>query len=252
MHRFFVNPRQVDEKNKIIEILGDDVKHISKVLRLKEGQEVEICDGKRMEYYVVITKIKKDKIYTSIKEMHLSHREPNIQVILYQGLPKSTKMDLIIQKCTELGIYSIIPIQTDRTVIKIENSKLEKKKIERWQRICYEAAKQSKRGKVPHITEIKEWKEIWEHMEENDLNIIAYENEKSKGLKQLLKEIKKPIKKIGILIGPEGGFTDQEIQEAQNKGIISISLGPRILRTETAGFATVTMLMYALGDLGGY
>ncbi len=252
MHRFFVSSSQIDERNRSIEILGEDVKHISRVLRLNKGQEVEICNGEGIEYNVIIEEINKDKINTRIKKVHLSHREPNIEVTLYQGLPKSIKMDLIIQKCTELGIHSIVPVKTDRTVVKIENFKAEKKKLERWQRICYEAAKQSKRGKVPNISGIKEWKEVWEDAAKNDLNIVAYENEKSKGLKQMLEEYQKPAQKIGVLIGPEGGFEKQEIQEAQNKGFISISLGPRILRTETAGFAILTMLMYVLGDLGGY
>jgi 16S rRNA (uracil1498-N3)-methyltransferase len=251
MHRFFVNPGQIDNINSIISILGSDVKHIRKVLRLKEGQELEICDGEGMEYRVLIDTIHDDKIDTIIEEVYPSKRESNIRITLYQGLPKSMKMDIIIQKCTELGIHSIIPISTNRTIVKIENSKAENKKIERWQRIAYEAAKQSKRGRIPQIGKVKYLQNIWEDLCDNELNIIAYENESTKGLKQILYNHTTNIKKIGIIIGPEGGFEEQEIEDAKANGVLSFTLGPRILRTETAGFTALTIVMYALGDIGG-
>lgn len=251
MHRFFVSPGQIDNINNIISILGNDVKHIKKVLRLKEGQELEICDGEGMDYRVSIDTIDNEKINTSIEEVYPSKKESNIEVTLYQGLPKSMKMDIIIQKCTELGIHSIIPVSTNRTIVKIENPKAETKKIERWQRIAYEAAKQSKRGRVPYIGNVKNLQNIWKDLCENDLNIIAYENESTKGLKSILHNNTTIIKKIGIIIGPEGGFEKQEIEMAKANGALSFTLGPRILRTETAGFTALTIVMYALGDIGG-
>lgn len=248
MHRFFVKPNQVQDLDKKIDILGDDVKHISKVLRLKEGQEIEICDGEGMEYLVIIDQIHKDKITTSIQDTYTSKREPKIEIILYQGIPKSTKMDFVIQKCTELGIHTIVPIETKRTVVKIENAKAEKKKIDRWQRIAYEAAKQSKRGKVPTITPIKTLEEVWEEASSNDLNIVAYENETSRAFKYVLENQKGPLKKIGILVGPEGGLELWEVGKARENRFYSVSLGPRILRTETAGFAMLAIIMYVIED----
>ena len=139
MHRFFVSLGQVDAINNTILITGDDVKHIRTVLRLKEGEELEICDGEGRDYRVYIDTIDEEKIYTKIVESSQSIRESSIQVVLYQSLPKSIKMDFIIQKCTELGIHSIVPISTNRTIVKIGNQKAEMKKLQRWQRIAYEA-----------------------------------------------------------------------------------------------------------------
>ena len=251
MHRFFVSLGQVDAINNTILITGDDVKHIRTVLRLKEGEELEICDGEGRDYRVYIDTIDEEKIYTKIVESSQSIKESSIQVVLYQSLPKSIKMDFIIQKCTELGIHSIVPISTNRTIVKIGNQKAEMKKLQRWQRIAYEAAKQSKRGRVPYIDKIHNMENIWEELRQNDLNIIAYENENTQGLKQILDNHSAVIKKIGIIIGPEGGFEEQEIEKANANGVLSITLGPRILRTETAGLATLIMVMYALGDIGG-
>ncbi|HHT50311.1 MAG TPA: 16S rRNA (uracil(1498)-N(3))-methyltransferase [Eubacteriaceae bacterium] len=250
MARFFVDSNQIDRANGTINILGEDVKHIKKVLRLKIGQELEICDGLGTDYNVNISEIGNDNIKTNIKNYYPSKGESNIEVTLYQGLPKSTKMDMIIQKCTELGIYSIVPIYTKRTIVNIENTKKEIKKIERWQRIAFEAAKQSQRGKIPKIEKVRDFREIWEDLKKNDLNLIAYEKENTKGLKEIL--IDNNISKVGILIGPEGGFDEGEIIQAQERGVTSFTLGPRILRTETAGFTSLAIIMYVLGDLGGY
>ncbi len=251
MYRFFVDTSQVDKINKSIDILGEDVKHIKRVLRLKVGQELEICDGAGNDYNVVIREMDEDYIRTAIRACDLSKGESNIKITLYQGLPKSTKMDMIIQKCTELGIYSIVPIHTERTIVKLDNEKTEAKKLDRWQRIAYESAKQSKRARIPKIESVKGFANAMEILKDNDLNIIAYEQEKARGLRSILIN-HTTVSKIGILIGPEGGFEEGEILQAREKGAIPFTLGPRILRTETAGFASLTIVMYVLGDLGGY
>lgn len=251
MHRFFVSSGQIDNTNGTIMIKDNDVKHIKKVLRLKKGQEIEICDGEGTDYRVYIDTIDDEKVNTIIEKIYPSRGETNIKITLYQGLPKSLNMNIIIQKCTELGIHAIVPITSNRTIVKIENPKVEFKKLKRWQRIAYEAAKQSKRGRIPHIGKVRDIQSIWEELQDNDLNIIAYENENTKGLKQILNNHSTAIKKVGIIIGPEGGFEEQEIEKAKANGVLSITLGPRILRTETAGFAALTILMYVLGDIGG-
>ncbi|MCR1897849.1 16S rRNA (uracil(1498)-N(3))-methyltransferase [Irregularibacter muris] len=249
MHRFFVEPNQIEDINNRIIILGEDVKHIDKVLRLKEGEEIEVCDGRGTDYRAIIQQMKKDEVIAKVEEKFPSKGEPNIEVTLYQGLPKSTKMDFILQKCIELGIKKIVPLNTERTIVKLENEKAQQKKLERWQRIAYEAAKQSKRGSIPEITPVKDLKNIWQELSENDLNIIAYENEDTQKIRDLLTKENPWPKKIGVIIGPEGGFEEEEIRQAIDKKVLPVSLGSRILRTETAGIVALTILMYALGEI---
>lgn len=251
MHRFFVNENQVDHINNIIKITGDDVKHILKVLRLQEAQEIEICDKEGMDYRAFIDKIENREIVASIKEKHPSKGESNIDITLYQGLPKSNKMELIIQKCTELGVNRIVPINSKRTISKIQDKKSEDKKLDRWQRIAYESSKQSKRGRIPVIEKIMEFPSVIEDFKNNQLNLVAYENEKTRGIKDVLEKQDSNIKKIGIIVGPEGGLEEKEIELLKENSVVSVSLGPRILRTETAGFVLTTILMYAIGDIGG-
>ncbi|AOY77565.1 16S rRNA (uracil(1498)-N(3))-methyltransferase [Clostridium formicaceticum] len=252
MNRFFVNAADVHLPTNEITIAGEDVKHISKVLRLSEGDLVEVCDGEKYGYIGKIKRISKQEVLLSIEEQMPLKTEAPIEVILYQSIPKATKMELIIQKTTEMGIKSIVPIITSRTVVQFKDDKDKEKKVERWQKIAMEAAKQSKRGVIPSIHFPLSLKEALQKAQENDLNIIAYEKEASQGIKGLLTSlVTENIKKIGIWIGPEGGFEEEEIDLAKDKTIHSITLGPRILRTETAGFTVLSILMYVLGDLGG-
>lgn len=252
MNRFFVNPSQVDTVKEEITIIGDDVKHISKVLRLSIGAEIEICDGEAWEYICSIKGVSKEEVIVSIDQKEPLKTESSLRVILYQGLPKGTKMDLILQKTTEMGIAEIIPVITERTVVQLKDVKDKEKKTERWFKITEEAAKQSKRGIIPKVHMPLLYKDAIIQSSENDVNIMAYEKESIKGLKNLLtKGINKDSKRIGIWIGPEGGFTEEEIRLALGNNVNTVSLGPRILRTETAGFALLSMVMYELGDLGG-
>ncbi len=248
MNRFFVDTKNIlEEQNYIFIDNVEDNKHISKVLRLTEGDCIEVCDGHNNEYITKIQTISKSKVDLSILEKKLSETEPNIKVTLFQSIPKSDKMEMIIQKVTELGIFNVFPVISKRTIIKL-NGKNEQKKIERWRRIAIEAAKQCKRGIIPDINTPITFEQMLESVYQYDLVIIPYEKEKGQGFKNLLKS-NGCLKKIAIVIGPEGGFDDQEILTARKAGAVPVTLGPRILRTETAGFVALSILMYEIGDI---
>lgn len=248
MDRFFVDKNNIDLKNKICIIEGEDVKHISKVLRCKIGEKLEVCDKDNSEYVCEITNIDKGQVDLEILEKKDIKRESDLKVKLYQGLPKSTKMEMILQKLTEVGVDEIILVSTKRSVVKVEDKK-EGKKLERWERIIYEAAKQSKRGKIPTLKGILSFNEALEDMKNNDMNICPYENEKTVSIKSAIKDAN--IGNIGIFVGPEGGFEEEEIEILQNIGSKVVSLGPRILRTETASVVASSIVLYELSDLGG-
>ncbi|MGL5651889.1 MAG: 16S rRNA (uracil(1498)-N(3))-methyltransferase [Paraclostridium sp.] len=248
MDRFFVGKKNINLENKTCIIEGEDVKHISKVLRCRIGEELEICDNDNNEYICEITNIDKSQVELNIVEVVDIKRESDLKIKVYQGLPKGPKMEMILQKLTEVGVDEIILVQTKRTVVKVDDKK-EDKKIERWERIIYEAAKQSKRGKIPKLRGVLSFKEALADMKENDFNIAPYENERTKSIKQAIKGV--DIKNIGIFVGPEGGFEDTEIKAIEEIGGQSVSLGPRILRTETASLVASSIVLYELSDLGG-
>lgn len=248
MDRFFVEKKNVNLENNTCIIEGEDVKHISKVLRCRVGEELEICDNDNNEYICEITNIDKSQVNLNILKRVDIKRESDLKIKVYQGLPKGPKMEMILQKLTEVGVDEIILVQTKRTVVKVDDKK-EDKKIERWERIIYEAAKQSKRGKIPKLRGVLSFKEALADMKENDFNIAPYENEKTKTIKQAIKG--KDINNIGIFVGPEGGFEDTEINAIEEMGGQSVSLGPRILRTETASLVASSIVLYELSDLGG-
>ncbi|KYH28574.1 MULTISPECIES: 16S rRNA (uracil(1498)-N(3))-methyltransferase [Clostridium] len=249
MHKFFVSEDMIFDNKAIIE--GDDVKHIYKVLRLKKGDVVNInnCNGK--EFLGQLEDITKSKVEVKLLEELDINNESPIDVYLYQGFPKATKMDLIVQKCTELGIKEITPVITERVLSSQGEIKKDNKKIERWNRIAFEACKQSKRTLIPVVNELIDFKELLEELKQMDLIVVPYENAEDYGMKQMIKNLHKEVKRIGIVIGPEGGFEDSEISVLRDMEAHIITLGPRILRTETAGFTTLALLMYELGDLGG-
>lgn len=248
MDRFFVEKKNVNLENNTCIIEGEDVKHISKVLRCRVGEELEICDNDNNEYICEITNIDKSQVNLNILKRVDIKRESDLKIKVYQGLPKGPKMEMILQKLTEVGVDEIILVQTKRTVVKVDDKK-EDKKIERWERIIYEAAKQSKRGKIPKLRGVLSFKEALADMKENDFNIAPYENEKTKTIKQAIRD--KDINNIGIFVGPEGGFEGTEINAIEEIGGQSVSLGPRILRTETASLVASSIVLYELSDLGG-
>jgi 16S rRNA (uracil1498-N3)-methyltransferase len=247
MHSFFADKDLIS--SDAIKIVGDDASHISKVLRIKIGEEIIVCDGEGTEYLCVIDSIGKKNVSCKIKSKMKNESEPPIKVDLYQGIPKSTKMDIIIQKTVEMGINSITLVNTERVIVKAFD-KDSSNKYTRYRRIAEEAAKQSGRGKIPDVLDAISFKDVIDGICKYDIAIIPYENEKSMGLKNILND-NKNFKNIAIFIGPEGGFTEEEINYAKTKGVIPITLGPRILRTETAGFVCLSQLMYAIGDMGG-
>jgi len=246
MHRFFVDKENI--QSNMITITGEDVKHIKNVLRLVEQDEICLCDKQGTDYLVRITDLSKEKVKCEIIESKPSNTEPPVEIILYQGIPKATKMDLIIQKSTEIGVSKIVPVITSRTIVKIQDMKKEEKKLERWSKIAEESAKQSRRGIIPEISQIHTFNDMIKVVKDNGLIIVPYENEQKMGIKEVLKN--KTSKKINIVIGPEGGFEEDEVQILKSIDASIVSLGPRILRTETAGFVTAALVLYELGDLG--
>jgi 16S rRNA (uracil1498-N3)-methyltransferase len=240
MHRFFVSRENIFKDGITIE--GEDVQHISRVLRLEEGDKIVLCDQRGTDYHVEIESMSKHSIRTSIIDKEPSKGEPSIEVVLYQGVPKSTKMDLIIQKCTEMGVTHIVPVMTARTVVKLESDKDEAKKVARWTKIAEEAAKQSKRGIVPTIEMPMTLEKALQDSKALDLTLIPYELEKETSVKAALGT--KAPQSVGFFVGPEGGFDNFEIDKARQNGVIPVTLGNRIMRTETAGFAILTCIMY--------
>ena len=233
--------------DKII-IDSEDVWHIKKVLRLKKGDTVTVCDGHGYDYESVIEEISGGEIVLKIIEKKPADTEPPIRVTIYQGLPKASKMDYIIQKNTELGAVGFIPCMLARSVSRIENNRDSEKKTARWQKIALEAAKQSGRGAVPQIGRICTLEEAIQMLKKEDLSFALYECEQEQKLKNVLTSDTNP-KSIGFLIGPEGGLDPAEVQKLHEAGIATVGLGSRILRTETAGEAVLSMIMYELGDI---
>jgi 16S rRNA (uracil1498-N3)-methyltransferase len=242
MSRFFIPKENVGENR--ITVTGEDVVHISRVLRLKKDDFFTCCDGRGIDYDVKIADISKTEVVCDIVNRKKSDTEPPVKVTLIQGVPKAAKMDYIIQKNTELGIAEIYPCSMNRCVSKTEKDK----KTDRWQKIAKEAAQQSGRGIVPEIHNTLTLEEVVEILKKSDLSFAAYECEDKNTLKDVLLSKENP-KTVAFLIGPEGGFDVSEIEFLKENGISVISLGKRILRTETAGEAVLSMIMYEIGDI---
>lgn len=249
MSKFFVKEEKIS--NNKIKIIGEDVNHISNVLRMKKNDELQICNQDTGENYLSkIISISKTVVECEIQEKIDKTTESNVNITLFQGIPKFEKMELIIQKNTEVGIKDIVPVMMERTVVKLDD-KLANKKLERWQKIAEIAAKQSMRDIIPSIENIIKTKDI--DATRFDAFLVAYENENHNMLKsELLKlrEDKEKDKKynIAVLIGPEGGISEKEIEMLQAQKAKFISLGKRILRTETAGLVMVGNIMYELEE----
>ena len=252
MRKFFVENKNILlSENKII-IDGEDVNHIKNVLRLEIGTSIKICDKEKVINYISkISKINNDNIECEIIEEVSSDTEKNVELHIYQGLPKADKMELIIQKGTELGISKFIPVKLSRCIVKLDG-KDEIKKIDRWNKISEVAAKQSGRDMIPKVRNIESVKNIANQVNDYDLFLVAYENEKENYIKNELLEIKpkKDTYKIAVVIGPEGGIDEQEIDILKDAGAHIISLGRRILRTETVALQVASIIMYELENGG--
>lgn len=243
MQHFFVTPDQV--KPPYIYIKGSDVNHMKNVLRMREGEELVVSDGNNQKYLCVVEHFKADEAVVSIRDELPLDTEFSSRVYLFQGLPKGDKMELIIQKAVELGVYEVIPVETKRTVVKLDAKKAEKK-VNRWNEIAKSAAKQSGRGIVPQVTRVMRYAEAAEYAKELDVVLVPYELAEGMDCTRKIIEGICPGQSVGIFIGPEGGFEKAEVQAAADKGARVITLGRRILRTETAGLTTLSILMYHL------
>lgn len=252
MHKFFTPKDLIN--NDEAKILGDDVKHIYRVLRLEEGDKVIINNCAGEEFLGEISNITKQEVSLKIIEKLNTNNESAVKIYLFQGLPKAQKMDLIVQKGTELGVLEFIPTITERVDVKLKG---EFKKLDRLNRIALEAAKQSKRSIIPTVTEPISFNDAIDRMKSMDLVIVPYENAQNFGIKTLINKFRNEnvdlssIVKIGIFIGPEGGIEDFEIEKLKNEGAYIVTLGNRILRTETAGFVAASLIQYELSDMGG-
>ena len=245
MQKFFIEESQI-ENDKIV-ITGEDVKHISNVLRMQKGEQILIGSKETLETYLTeIEQIEKEKVVAQIIEKLDTQTESNVEIDLYQGLPKADKMELIIQKTTEIGISKVIPVDMVRCIVKLDE-KDAKKKIERWQKVAEGAAKQSKRSKIPEIKNKIKIKDLENIISQYDAFIVAYEEENEITLKQELKKLREQEKyKIGILVGPEGGITKEEIEKLTSYNAKVVTLGKRILRTETAPIVLTSNIIYEL------
>ena len=243
MPKYFTKPENI--RDGFITIKDEEAKHILNVMRMAVGDKITICDGNKKDYYCEITETEKNALKARIIEAAESQTEPETEIVLFQGLPKSDKMEYIIQKCVEIGVSRIVPVITERAVVKIEKGAKEDKKVERWLKISESAAKQSGRGIIPVIERPVKFAEALKMAELLENAVIPYENEEKTGLKEFIKVAKKG--SVGIFIGPEGGFDNSEIEMAVKSGIIPVTLGKRILRTETAGLVTAAIILYELG-----
>ena len=245
MHHFFVNPEQVEDG--LIRITGSDVNHIKNVLRIRQGEEMLVSDGTGRDYLCQAEEIAGQEVTVRILETEEEGRELPSRIWLFQGLPKSDKMELIIQKAVELGAAGIVPVSTKNAVVKLD-AKKEEAKRKRWQAIAESAAKQSGRSLMPRVMGIMTLKEAFDYVESQGFSVrlIPYEHEAGMDGTKTELDAAGPGQDIAVFIGPEGGFDEREIELALSKGVRPISLGRRILRTETAGLALLSVLMMRL------
>ena len=243
MQRFFVTPAQVGKEEIYIE--GSDVNHMKNVLRMKAGEELMVSDGNNWQYRCAVKEYLPEKAVLKITKKELVDTELPSKIYLFQGLPKQDKMELIVQKAVELGACQVIPVMTRRCVVKLDAKKAAKK-VSRWQQIAESAAKQAGRGYIPEIRDVMTLEEALAFAGQLDVRLIPYEL--AEGMEHTRDVIGKimPGQSVGIFIGPEGGFEKEEVEQAVEKGVLPVTLGKRILRTETAGLAVLSVLMYRL------
>lgn len=252
MYHFFVEPSQISDRSVVI--TGDDVNHIRNVIRLKPGDEISVSNGADgREYRCGIEEITETEVACTLRFVKEEDVELPSKVYLFQGLPKGDKMEFIIQKTVELGVYEVIPVAMKRCVVKLDEKKA-KAKTARWQGISEAAAKQSKRGVVPGVREVMGFQEALEYAASMDIKLVPYEMENTldgargmAGTRQMIGCLV-PGQSVAVMIGPEGGFEESEIQAAISCGMTPVTLGRRILRTETAGMTVMAWLMYQLEE----
>ena len=242
MHHFFVRPEQISGKEAYIE--GPDWNHAANVLRVRPGEQVLLSAGEDWDYLCTVREVDRagQRVLLSVLEENRDIRELPVNISLYQGLPKSDKMELIIQKAVELGAARVIPVETARCVVKLDRKKAESKRS-RWQAISESAAKQSGRSMIPEVAMPMPFAAALKEAADSDIRLIPYENAEGMERTRRILESVVPGQKIAVFIGPEGGFEETEIRQAEEAGFEAVTLGKRILRTETAGFVVLSLLM---------
>ncbi|MEE1249254.1 MAG: 16S rRNA (uracil(1498)-N(3))-methyltransferase [Lachnospiraceae bacterium] len=243
MYQFFVDDAQIGKE--FITITGSDVNHIKNVLRMKPGEKIRVSNQKGQDYFCSILELGDDFVQADILDSEAANTELSAKVYLFQALPKGDRMETVIQKAVELGVHEIIPVAMKYCVVKLDAKKAENKR-KRWQAIAESAAKQSKRSLIPVVHEVMSFKEALSYAKECKVNLVPYENERGmEATGKAFSELQKD-DTISVMIGPEGGFSEEEIELVKEENMKIISLGKRILRTDTAAIATLSMLMLHL------
>lgn len=247
MHRFFVKPEQLNKDN--LSISGEDYNHIRNVLRMKQGEEVLICDGSDKEYLCQIHAYhtEEEMVELKVTDVFGNARELPAKITLFQGYPKGDKMETIIQKAVELGVYEIVPVMMKRSIVKLDEKKAEKK-VERFNGIALSAAKQSKRGIIPRVGKVLSMHEAVQHAKQMEYVLLPYEQAEGMEYSRKLLQSAKGKESIAVFVGPEGGFEPSEVELIESIGGQTLSLGHRILRTETAGMTILSLLMFLLEE----
>lgn len=246
MHQFFVQPSQINISDKTVTITGADVNHIRNVLRMKPGEEISVSNGMDgKEYRCGIRLLEEGRIVCELRFIKEDAVELPVKVYLFQCLPKADKMEWIVQKAVELGVYEIIPVASARCVVKLD-AKKSNAKVARWQGIAEAAAKQSRRAIIPRVADVMSFSQAVKMAADMGIRLIPYEL--AEGMEKTRKVIENMHsgQSIAVFIGPEGGFEESEVQSAMESGIVPITLGRRILRTETAGMAVLSWIMYRM------
>ena len=256
MYRFFVKQEQIDMEEKKIHITGSDVNHIKNVLRMRQGETILISAGDNLEYTCLVSEMEAEEVIADISYVQEVGMELPSKIYLFQGLPKADKMELIIQKAVELGASRIVPVASKRCVVRLDEKKAQSK-VKRWQAIAESAAKQSGRAVVPEVKLPVSYREAMKLSEELDVKLIPYEcaDELLSGTEETPMERTRnrlktilPGQSIGIMIGPEGGLEKAEVEQSMEAGFAPVTLGKRILRTETAGLCILSVLMFQLEE----
>ncbi len=246
MHQFFVSPEQIHINDKSVMIAGTDVNHIRNVLRMKAGEEISVSNGQDgREYRCSIRSMEEDRIICELRFIKEDRVELPSRVYLFQALPKADKMELIVQKAVELGVYKIIPVAAKRCIVRLDERKAASK-VQRWQGIAESAAKQSKRAVIPEVTNVSCFSEAVRMASVMDVRLIPYELAEDMSKTKERMGALAPGQEIAVFIGPEGGFEEAEVALALAGGLEPITLGKRILRTETAGLTVLSWIMYML------
>lgn len=256
MQRYIVPPSAFRGRTVVVE--GDDAFHLARVMRMRPGDRVVVCDGEGREATAVLTKVESARAEAEMEEeLRLSKGEPAWTVVVAQSLPKGDKMELIIQKGTEIGAAAFVPFRSERAIVQYDG-KQEAKRLERWRKIAKEAAEQAHRGRLPEVAGIASWRELLQSFSDYDDVYFCYERqggEPAAGLRTRVRETRSRVPdrtpRLLVVVGPEGGFTEREAAEAEAAGARPVGLGARILRTETAALAALACLMYESGEMGG-